>query len=176
MESAEVWCSFTMMVGADSTTAAVERIPGSSVRSFEIAFLFIFCIGTALVFGGLIWATGKALGLSYTAAILVGCVGLSAVLARLASFEVATLVTVSPEGIETAWTGPFGGRQVQHMSWNEIQSVRVVRFSGTCSIGSRIALNYIEVTFEQARAILGHPSFPLKDLPPRVRTRIGLSS
>jgi hypothetical protein len=164
------------MVGERRESGESEAVAGSSARSFLVAFLFTFVVGSLFIVGGLELVGALPSGLAYIVAILGGAAGLSALLARFASFDVAIRVVTSPEGIDATSRGPFGSRQVQHLSWNEIQSVRVLGLNGLCLVKTGQALRYISVTFPQARAIIGHPMFPLRDLPPRVRRRIGLPS
>lgn len=147
-------------------------IQGSSARSFGIAFVFIFCLGTALVYGGLLWAGGISYGPLFGAEVVTACAGMSVILARMVSFQVATVVTTSDRGVDASWHGPFGGRQSRSILWNEIRGVRVIGLSGTCAITTDSALRSIQVTLPQARAILRHPCFPLRDVPPRVRALI----
>lgn len=158
---------------ADPVASGIQRIPGSSINSFVIAFLLIFCLGTVLVFAGLDWAGGWPLVASFAVVIVGGCAGLAAVLARLASFQVTSLVTLSGQGIEGVWHGPFGGTAVQHLSWSEIRNMRMVRFGGgIVTVTADNPLSSLFVTLPQAAAIVGHPLFPRKALPPRVKERI----
>jgi len=149
-----------------------ETVSGSSARAFASAFLFVFALGTLFAYGGLVGVRAIAPVGPAAAEVVIGCAGLSAILARLASFEVATSVTISDQGITALWRGPFGGRASQHLAWDEIRRIDVNALSGTFTVGTDIALKSVLVTVRQARAILRHPRFPLSDLPPRVR-RLG---
>jgi hypothetical protein len=146
-----------------------QSVPGSTSGAFTEAFLWIFVLGGALVFGLLNWEQDPLIKGNGLYLWLLVLAGLSALLARFASFQVATLVTITPEGIRADWRGPFGGRSSQRVTWNDLRGISVVRgLVPTVTFQSHSSVFSIYVTTPQARAILRYPACPLKDLPPRV--------
>jgi len=152
-----------------------QSIRGSTSGAFAEAFLWIFVLGGALVFGLLYWEQDPLIKGNGLYLWLLVLAGLSALLARFASFQVSTLVTITPEGIRADWRGPFGGRSSRQVTWNDLRGVRVVRgVVPIITIQSRSSVFSIYVTTAQARAILRYPACPLKDLSPRVAKTIKL--
>jgi len=154
-------------------TTVDTSTPGSSARSFAVAFGFILVVGGGLVFGGLAWAAPAAVQGIDGAIVGVGCAGLSALLARMASFQVATSVATDAEGIRISWRGPFGGHQEQRIPWKELREVTDVRLDGTCWLMTGAPIDSALVTLAQARAVLHDPRCPIRDLPRRIAARMG---
>ena len=157
--------------------AEVRTTTGSSGPSFGYAFAFVFCLGGALVLGGLYWVESPFLQGADIALLIASVAGLSALFARMATFQVAISVTTSPSGVRATWRGPFGGKSSQELAWSDLREVRVLRLGGGCSVSSRVsAIDTIYVTFEQARAILSHPMCPIRPSSAKAARRIGLTS
>lgn len=152
-----------------------SSIAGSTIGAFLEAFAFIFVLGVLLLFGYLEWVGNPFIRGSDLYPWLLGFACLSALFARLASFQISTLVTLSPEGIRAEWRGPFGGHSSQQARWVDLKEIKIVPgLSHVCSMRTQGSLFSILLTYAQTRAVLRDPMCPIKNLSPRLAKRIGL--
>lgn len=97
----------------------------------------------------------------------------------LVTRPVALLVRLDSHGIVLVRRrfAASGGRELE-LRWEDLQSLAVSRFAvtlGLVQLMSREAWSWVVLTYPQARAVLGHPACPIKDVPPWLARRIGLS-
>jgi hypothetical protein len=142
--------------------------------------LAAFCLILTPAWLLLVLLVGPRAGISLVgdAMTVVATVALTAVLAWLnvsSTFTVA--VTVSDNGIvmERRTVRP-GKRYRQAIPWSRLES-RVVYSSYVGGVGliASDPPNVINLTMGQARVVLGHPSCPKLDLPPKLAARLSLA-
>ena len=155
----------------------VVSIPGSTLRAFIEAFIYMFGVGGILIFGLLEIHHDPVIQGTALYPWLAGYAGLSALLARFISFQGSTLVVLSSEGIRAEWRGPFGGHEIQRSRWVDLKAVRSVRYGHICTVTFKdMPLSMVLVNHAQARAILRDPRCPIKSVPPKLAKRLGLLS
>jgi len=70
------------------------------------------------------------------------------------------------------------GRREIELRWDDLKSLAASRFAvrlGIVGLMSRDVWNWVVLTYPQARAVLSHRACPIRNVPPWLATRIGLS-
>lgn len=151
-----------------------QVIFGSTLPAFLVAFTFIFVAGGLLAIVSLTLIGSSFVTGWYLYPMLLGSAGYSGLLARIASFQLATRVELSPQGVRAEWRGPFGGRNKREWGWGDIETVEAQPTPPVISVKIRGSI-YVYVTARQARAILLDSRCVAPRITPRTLRRVGLS-